>query len=60
MELIEIFRDIAIREGFAGGRSLKAISDETGLSVSEVIQREVDLHLISADEATAKLNQRLH
>ena len=44
MELIETLRNITIREGFSTGRSLKEISDETGLSVAEVLQREVDLH----------------
>jgi hypothetical protein len=58
MELIETLRDIAIREGFAAGRSLREISEETGLLVSEVLQREVDLHLI--DEAVARLNQGPH
>ena len=60
MELIETLRNIAIREGFAAGRSLKDVSDETGLSVFEVLQREVDLHLIPADEAVGRLNQGPH
>jgi hypothetical protein len=60
MELIEMLREIAIREGFAAGRSLREVCDETGLSLSEVIQREVDLHLIPADEAAAKLSQGPH
>jgi hypothetical protein len=58
-------RDVArhcypCREGFAAGRSLREISEETGLLVSEVLQREVDLHLIPADEAAATLSQGPH
>ena len=60
MELVEMLRNIAIREGFAAGRSLREVSEETGLPVSEVLQREVDLHLIPAGEAVAKLNQGPH
>jgi len=60
MELIEMLRNIAIREGFAAGRSLKDVSDETGLSVFKVLQREVDLDLIPADEAVARFNQGPH
>jgi len=56
----KMLREIAIREGFAAGHSLRELCDETGLSLSEVIQREVDLHLIPADEAAAKLDQRPH
>ncbi len=60
MELIEMLHDIVICEGFAAGRSLKEVCDETGLSVSEVLQREVELHLIPADEAVARLNRGPH
>ena len=60
MELIETLRNIAIREGFEAGRSIQELSEETGLPVLEVLQREVDLHLIPADEAVARLNQRPH
>ena len=55
-----MLREIAIREGFAAGHSLRELCDETGLSLSEVIQREEDLHLIPADQAAAKLDQRPH
>jgi hypothetical protein len=48
MELIEAWRATAVREGFENGRSLSEISEETGLSVREVLQREVDLNLIPA------------
>jgi hypothetical protein len=60
MELIETLRNIAIREGFVAGRSLREIADETGLSVLEVLEREVDLQLLPADEAVAKLSQGPH
>ena len=48
MELIETWRAAAVREGFENGRSLSEISDETGLSVREVLRREVELNLIPA------------
>jgi hypothetical protein len=43
-----------VREGFEAGHSIQDISDETGLPVLEVFQREKDLHLIPANEAFAK------
>ncbi len=70
MELIETLRNIAICEGFAAGRSLRELSDE--ISVFEVLQREVDLHLhdgaagsaaatqITTDEAVVRLSQGPH
>ena len=48
MELIETWRAAAVCEGFANGRSLSEISEETGLSIREVLQREVELKLIPA------------
>jgi DNA-binding Lrp family transcriptional regulator len=60
MELLETLRNIAIREGVAAGRSIREIADETGLSVLEVLEREVDLHLIPADEAVSRLSQGPH
>jgi hypothetical protein len=45
--LIELWRNTTVREGFEHGRSLKEISEETGLSQQEVLQREVELHLFS-------------
>ena len=36
----------AVREGFEHGRSLTDIAEETGLSESEVLYREVELNLI--------------
>jgi hypothetical protein len=51
VDLIETLRNIAIREGFEAGHSIQDISDETGLPVLEVFQREKDLHLIPANEA---------
>ena len=53
MELIETLRNIVVREGFEAGHSIQDISDETGLPVLEVFQREKDLHLIPANEAFA-------
>ena len=60
MELIEMLRNIIVREGFVARRSLREVSEETGLPISEVLQREVDLHLIPADEVVARLNQGPH
>jgi hypothetical protein len=60
MELIETLHNIAIREGFEAGRSLQSASDETGLPVFEVLQREIDLNLISADEAPLRLHPGPH
>jgi hypothetical protein len=51
MELIETLRNISVQEAFAKGRSAEEISDETGLSVREVLTREIDLHLVSANDA---------
>ena len=45
--LIELWRNATVREGFEHGRSLKEISEETGLSQEEVLQREIELHLFS-------------
>jgi len=53
VELIETLRNIAVREGFEAGHSIQDISDETGLPVLDVFQREKDLHLIPANEAFA-------
>jgi hypothetical protein len=41
--LIEPWCNTTVREGFTCGRSLKEISDETGLSEEDVLQREVEL-----------------
>ena len=51
MELIETLRNIAVQEAFAQGRSAEEISGETGLSVREVLAREIDLHLVSVSDA---------
>ena len=51
MELIETLRNISVQEAFAKGQSVEEISDETGLSVREVLTREVDLHLVSVNDA---------
>ena len=55
--LIELWRNTTVREGFEHGRSLKEISEETGLSQQEVLQREVELHLFSvARDISASLD----
>ena len=46
MGLIEAWLNTAVREGFADGRPLADIAEETGLSESEVLCREVELKLI--------------
>jgi hypothetical protein len=51
MELIETLRNISVQEAFAKGQSVEEISDETGLSVREVLTREIDLHLAVNDAA---------
>ena len=53
VELLKTLRNIMVREGFEAGRSIQDISEETGLPVVEVFQREKDLHLIPANEAFA-------
>ena len=45
MGLIESWFNTAVREGFADGRSLADIAEETGLSESEVLRREVELRI---------------
>ncbi len=56
MELIETLRNIAVQEAFAKGRSAEEISGETGLTVREVLAREIDLHLVWARDAAMILN----
>ena len=46
MGLMEAWLNTAVREGFADGRRLADIAEETGLSESEVLRREVELKLI--------------
>ena len=46
--LIELWRNAAVQDGFERGRSFKEISNETGLSPAEVLQRKIELHLFSA------------
>ncbi len=46
MGLMEAWLNAAVREGFEHGRSLTEIAEETGLSESEVLHREVELKLI--------------
>ena len=56
--LIEIWRNAILCEGVERGRSLKELSDETGLSEEEVVQREVELNLIvrPAGEASRQVH----
>ena len=50
MKPIEAFQDAAVCEGFEMGRTLSdRVAAETGLSVLEVFQRQLDLKLISVD-----------
>jgi DNA-binding Lrp family transcriptional regulator len=46
MGLIEAWLNTTVREGFADSRPLADIAEETGLSESEVLRREVELKLI--------------
>ena len=46
MGLMEAWLNAAVREGFEQGRSLADIAEETGLSESDVLYREVELKLI--------------
>ena len=46
MELIELWRNAVVRDGFEHGLSLNQISEETGLSMGEVLHREAELNLI--------------
>lgn len=47
--LLEIWRNAILREGLDCGRSPKELADETGLSEEDVVQREIELHLISEE-----------
>lgn len=55
MELIEMLRNITVREDFEAGRSAQEISEERGLSVLEVLRREKDMHLIPANDVPATI-----
>ncbi len=57
MGLMEAWLNAAVREGFEHGRSLTEIAEETGLSESEVLHREVELKLIP--QFTAVLSDTL-
>ena len=46
MGLLEAWRNAAVRDGFEHRRSLNEIAEETGLSESEVLHREVELKLL--------------
>ena len=58
MELLNTFRDVVISEGAQAGRPIQDISEETGLPVLEVLQREIDLRLIPAKEVAWRLRPR--
>ena len=65
MGLVEAWLNTAVREGFADGRPLADIAEETGLSESEVLRREVELKLIpqfaaALSDALANSSSRLH
>ena len=65
MGLIEAWFNTAVREGFADGRPLADIAEETGLSESEVLRREVELKLIPQfaavlSDALVNSSSRLH
>ena len=65
MGLIEAWFNTAVREGFADGRPLADIAEETGLSESEVLRREVELKLIpqfaaALSDALANSSSTLH
>jgi hypothetical protein len=51
MELLELWRDAAVKDGVEKKRSHYQIAQETGLSVREVIEREVALQLVPASIA---------
>ena len=46
MGLLEAWQNAAVREGFEHRLSLTEIAEETGLSESEVLHREVELKLL--------------
>lgn len=54
MELIEMLRNIVVREGFEAGRSIEEVAEETGLPIPEVLRREMELHLIPKIDAPEK------
>ncbi len=65
MGLIEAWLNTAVRDGFAHGRPLADIAEETGLSESEVLRREVELQLIPQfavvlSDALANSSSTLH
>ena len=51
MELLEVWRETAVKDGVEKRRSHYQIAQETGLTVREVIEREVALQLIPATMA---------
>ena len=58
MELVKILRDIIVTEGVKNRRSVLELAHETGLPVEEVLQREIDLGLItSSSAATGRLDE---
>jgi hypothetical protein len=56
MVLLDLWRDAAIEDGFEKGRSLNEISEETGLSVREVVERITELRLIPGGVAARILD----
>jgi hypothetical protein len=54
MELVKILRDIIVTEGVKNRRSVLELAHETGLPVEEVLQREIDLGLITSISAATE------
>ena len=52
MELVKILRDIIVTEGVKNRRSILELAHETGLPVDEVLQREIELGLVSSFAAS--------
>ena len=54
MELVKILHDIIVTEGVKNRRSVVELAYETGLPIEEVLQREIDLGLISSSSAASE------
>jgi hypothetical protein len=49
MDLLSIWRLAVVQDGFGKGHSLDEIARDTGQSISEVVEREKELLLISEE-----------
>ena len=56
MDLLSIWRLAVVQDGFEKGRPLDEIARDTGQSISEVVEREKELLLISERAAEIILN----